>query len=81
MDRMFCDAWLSIDFPYLHGVWHVLSFIASYTMLVLFAYFNATAEKPEQKPQLRYWPVNEFELGIPYVSIKDPCKKESNLAI
>lgn len=81
MDRMFCDAWLSIDFPYMHGVWHVLIFIASYTALVLFAYFNATEESPEQKPQLKYWPVNEFELGIPYVTMKHPFKTDKNLAI
>ncbi|PZC76351.1 alkaline ceramidase [Helicoverpa armigera] len=81
MDRMFCDAWLSIDFPYMHGVWHVLIFIASYTALVLFAYFNVTEESPEQKPQLKYWPINEFELGIPYITMKHPCKQDKDLAI
>ncbi|XP_026735476.1 alkaline ceramidase-like [Trichoplusia ni] len=81
IDRMFCDAWQSIDFPYMHGVWHVLAFIASYTALVLFAYFNVNEERPEQKPQLKYWPVNDFELGVPYVSIKHPCKNGDDLAI
>lgn len=81
MDRMFCDAWLSIDFPYMHGVWHILIFIASYTALVLFAYFNVTEERPEQKPQLKYWPVNEFELGVPYITIKHPYKNDRDLAI
>ncbi|XP_013133267.1 PREDICTED: alkaline ceramidase [Papilio polytes] len=81
IDRMFCDAWLSIDFPYLHGVWHILIFIASYTALVLGAYFNVSEERPEQKPQLRYWPRNDFELGIPYIAIKHPRKKDKNLTI
>ncbi|KAJ8736169.1 hypothetical protein PYW08_006825 [Mythimna loreyi] len=81
MDRMFCDAWLSIDFPYMHGVWHVLIFIASYTALVLLAYFNVTEESPEQKPQLKYWPINEFELGIPYITMKHPYKTDKDLAI
>ncbi|XP_075975052.1 alkaline ceramidase isoform X2 [Anticarsia gemmatalis] len=81
VDRMFCDAWLSINFPYMHGVWHVLIFIASYTSLVLFAYVHVAEERPDQKPQLKYWPVNEFELGIPYVSIKHPCAREKDLAI
>ncbi|XP_041975713.1 alkaline ceramidase [Aricia agestis] len=81
IDRMFCDAWLSINFPYMHGIWHVLIFIASYTALVLFAYFNVSDERPEQTPQLRYWPRNDFELGVPYIVIKHPYKKDENLAI
>ncbi|XP_028034477.1 alkaline ceramidase isoform X2 [Bombyx mandarina] len=81
IDRVFCDAWLSISFPYMHGIWHVLIFIASYTALVLFAYFNVSEERPEQKPQLKYWPRNDFELGIPYITIKHPCKKDYNIAI
>ncbi|CAG9135662.1 hypothetical protein JYU34_003270 [Plutella xylostella] len=81
MDRLFCDAWLSINFPYMHGVWHVLIFIASYTALVLSAYFNVLEESPQHKPQLRYWPKNDFELGIPYIAIKHPFKSDTNLAI
>lgn len=80
MDRLFCDAWLSIDFPYMHGVWHILIFIASYTALVLGAYINALEEIPDQKPQLRYWPRNDFEWGVPYISIKKPYSKH-DLAI
>lgn len=79
MDRLFCEAWLSIDFPYMHGLWHILIFITGYTCLVLCAYFNAIEERPDQKPQLRYWPRNDFEWGVPYVSIKKPYS-EDNLA-
>lgn len=70
-DRLFCEVWSSINFPYLHGLWHILIFIASYTVCVLFAYFSVSDEKPLQKPVLRYWPRNDFELGIPYVAIQD----------
>lgn len=67
---MFCDAWSAIHFPYLHAIWHVLIFLAAYTGLVLYAYFTVRDEKPELAPVLRYWPKNEFELGIPYVAIR-----------
>ncbi|KAJ2948112.1 hypothetical protein O0L34_g9910 [Tuta absoluta] len=81
LDRLFCDAWLSIDFPYMHAVWHILIFIASYSSVVLFAYYRAKTET-DQIPQLKYWPIDEFELGIPYVAIKNPCKKtDKSLAI
>jgi alkaline ceramidase len=54
----------------LHGVWHILIFIAAYTACVLFSYFFVSDEKPEKGPVLKFWPNNNWELGIPYVSIK-----------
>lgn len=69
-DRLLCDAWSSINFPYLHGLWHIFIFIASYTACVLFAYFSVKEERPQNKAVLRYWPRNDFEFGIPYVLIK-----------
>ncbi|XP_063225268.1 alkaline ceramidase [Bacillus rossius redtenbacheri] len=69
-DRLFCETWLALDFPYLHALWHVLIFIASYTALVLFAYFSVREERPDTFPALRYWPRDAFELGVPYVSLR-----------
>ena len=69
-DRMFCDVWSAIHFPYLHAFWHVFVFLAAYTAAVLFAYFSVQDEKPEQAAILRYWPRDDFELGIPYVAIR-----------
>lgn len=69
-DRMFCDVWSAMKFPYLHGLWHILIFIASYTACVLFAYFFVSEEKPEWGPRLKFWPRNDFELCVPYVSIQ-----------
>lgn len=72
-DRLFCEFYSSIKFPYLHGFWHILIFIASYAICVLFAYFFVRDEFPERNPVLKYWPRDDFELaGVPYVSIKRP---------
>lgn len=80
-DRLFCETWSRLNFPYLHGLWHVLIFIAAYTALVLFSYFTVLEERPEQTPILKYWPRNDFELGIPYVSIKNAHKIDKYSAI
>lgn len=75
-DRMFCDTWSAINFPYLHGFWHIFIFIAAYTVCVLFAYFAVESEKPQKIPVLKYWPKNSFEFGIPYISIKHSTEEK-----
>lgn len=70
LDRFFCDTVLGQYFPYLHAMWHILIFISSYTACVLFAYYAVKEEYANRIPDLRFWPVNEFEFGIPFVSIK-----------
>lgn len=70
VDKFYCDSWWGANFPYLHAIWHVLIFIAAYTACVLFAYFAVQDEHPNRIAELKYWPANNFELGIPYVSIK-----------
>ncbi|XP_011876860.1 PREDICTED: alkaline ceramidase [Vollenhovia emeryi] len=80
-DRLFCDTWLSLNFPYLHALWHLFIFIASYTAAVLFAYFAVKDEKPQQLPVLRYWPRDDFELGIPYVTIRSYMSTSYNMNI
>lgn len=80
-DRLFCDTWLNLNFPYLHAFWHLFIFIASYTAAVLFAYFSVTEEKPHQSPILKYWPRDDFELGIPYVTIRSYTKVDVNTNI
>ncbi len=70
-DRLFCTAWKAIGFPYLHCAWHIFIFLASYQACVLFAYFDAETEVPEQMPVLEYWPKNTWTFwGIPYVRLK-----------
>ena len=52
-DRFFCSWWASVGFPYLHGAWHVLIFLASYTAAVLFAYFDVKNNMIWETPVLR----------------------------
>lgn len=68
-DRLMCDVWTKWRFPYLHGLWHILVFLASYSCCVLFAYFDVAEVAPRFTPRLRYWPVDSFDFGIPYVTL------------
>lgn len=77
-DRMFCDAWSAINFPYLHGFWHIFIFIAAYTLLVFYAYIYAESELPQRQPLLKYWPINDFEFGIPFISICNPGSRHKS---
>ena len=80
-DKLYCEVWSNIGFPYLHGFWHVLIFLASYTAVVLFAYFDVKHNHPHEVPIICYWPKDTFELGIPYVKLKNYHwnKKEHNI--
>ena len=40
----------SLRFPYLHAAWHVLVFLASYTAIVIFAFFEAKQKKNGLRP-------------------------------
>ena len=54
-DRLYCDLWSSLGFPYLHGFWHFLIFLASYTAVVLFAYFDVKLNHQHERPEIRYY--------------------------
>jgi alkaline ceramidase len=71
-DRMFCDIWKSFSFKYpqLHSWWHVLITIASYTGIVLMAYFRAKEIAPDMNPRIVFWPKQLRRLGIPYIVIE-----------
>jgi len=71
-DRFFCEFWSSVGFPYLHGAWHILIFLASYTAIVLFAYFDVKQHRPGLVAELRYYPETPGDLGVPYVVVT-PC--------
>ena len=49
-DRFFCSYWAGLGFPYLHGVWHILIFLSSYSSIVLFAYCDVINHMPDKLP-------------------------------
>ena len=53
-------------------------FQAAYTGIVLFAYFDVKNHKPLEEPCIRYWPVDSFELGVPFVQLK-PYSKDHQI--
>lgn len=73
-DRVFCSA-SSSAVALLHSFWHVLVFLSAYTACVLLAYFTARLEHAELLPQIRYWPSDRFEHGVPYVLLLKPRKQ------
>ena len=52
-DRFFCSYWAGVGFPYLHGVWHILIFLSSYSSIVLFAYCDVVNHMPDKTPILK----------------------------
>ena len=69
-DKLFCSLWLSIGFPYLHSIWHILICIATCKVVVLFAYLEIAERKLTRYFGIRYWPVENYYLGIAYINVK-----------
>ena len=67
-DKFCCSLWLSLGFPYLHSVWHLLILGSAYLASVLCAYLYALQETPHLKPRIVFWP-SWLGSGIPYVQI------------
>ena len=63
-DRFFCSYWAGVGFPYLHGVWHILIFLSSYSSIVLFAYCDVVNHMPDKTPILKYLRVYQDAISV-----------------
>jgi alkaline ceramidase len=71
-DRIFCNFYLSINFPYLHAIFHILACTATYSAVIMGMYYYVAYDYPQFSPRLKYWPSDNFEYGMPYVELYKP---------
>lgn len=74
-DRLLCQQLISsIGLVYLHALFHVSIAYTSFTLCSLFAYFDAVNEYRRGKEfhgvVMKFWPVTDSPLGLPYVIVK-----------
>ncbi|CAF3589271.1 unnamed protein product, partial [Rotaria sp. Silwood2] len=55
-DRIFCSFWISISFPYLHAIWHVLIIFSSNEAIVVCAYLIIKYQYSQANLVLYTWP-------------------------
>ncbi|CAF1204559.1 unnamed protein product [Adineta ricciae] len=71
-DRTFCSFWLSISFPYLHSIWHVLILFSSNEAIVVCAYLLIKYQYPQANLMLHVWPNEEWgSFSLPYLKFHD----------
>ncbi|CAF1121573.1 unnamed protein product [Rotaria sordida] len=71
-DRMFCSYWLSISFPYLHALWHVLVLFSSNEGIVICCYLTVKHQNPQANLHLYFWPNEQWKwFSIPYLKFHD----------
>jgi alkaline ceramidase len=71
-DRMFCSFWLSISFPYLHSLWHVLILFSSNEAIVVCGYLTIKQQNPQANLHLHFWPNEQWNwFTLPYLKFHD----------
>ena len=70
LDKSLCPFWLALSFPYLHGVWHILTAYSTSYGVALAMYqdllghgFNSNQVK------LTFFPSALMGLGLPYIEL------------
>jgi len=77
-DRMFCSFWLSISFPYLHSLWHVLILFSSNEAIVICGYLTIKHQNPQANLHLHFWPNEQWRwLTLPYLKFHDDDNGDS----
>jgi len=71
-DRIFCSFWLSISFPYLHAIWHVLILFSSNEAIVVSAYLLIKYQYPQANLVLHVWPTEKWgSFTLAYLKFHD----------
>ncbi len=71
-DRMFCSFWISISFPYLHSIWHVLILFSGNEAIVVCAYLLINYQYPQANLVLHVWPNEQWGwFTLPYLKFHD----------
>ncbi|XP_039077285.1 alkaline ceramidase 1 [Hyaena hyaena] len=73
-DRVLCSFWQQINFFYLHSIWHVAISVTFPYGMVTMALVDARYEMPGHTLKLRYWPLDTWPVGLPYVELNDDKK-------
>jgi len=76
---MFCSFWLSISFPYLHSIWHVLILFSSNESIVICGYLTIKQQNPQANLHLHYWPNEQsYWFTLPYLKFHDDDDNNNN---
>lgn len=75
-DRLLCDIWKTLSFPYFHCGWHIFILLGSNIGCVLGCYFYVFAEHQNIKPELNFWPSGLGSWGLPYVIVRRKFQKK-----
>ncbi|CAF1509934.1 unnamed protein product [Rotaria sp. Silwood1] len=81
-DRVFCSYWLSISFPYLHSIWHVLILFSSNEGIVVCGYLTIKQQNPQANLHLHFWPNERWKwFALPYLKFHDDNDDDDHFSV